>query len=399
MRAFVPSTALLSLLPALSLAAVLPRDSAQEATATSILAQTPTQRPTAISEVLAIESAIWSRPTPRKDLYDALASQVAAGVGPFNDTVNGLLTGAIPSGENSIDNKNPDPPSKVYPRVGSSDAAYTLSEAQLRKALFIPKGFTWGQKQPVLFVPGSASYGGNVFASNLRKLLTGKPYADPVWLNVPGALLNDAQTNAEYIAYAIQYLSSFSTSAGGNGKISVITWSQGGLITQWVLKYFPSTRSRVGTFFPVAADFDGSVLANVFCLSAFSNIALAPCPPAVFQQQATSDLVRVLRRNGGDSAYVPTTSFFSATDEIVQPQSGTLASAFLKDNRNVGVTNIEFQEVCKGNPGGGFYGHAGSLFHPLAGALIVDALTNGGPAQLGRIDVEKECGRLAAQGF
>lgn len=283
----------------------------------------------------------------------------------------------------------------MYPRVGASDAGYTLSEAQLRKAIFTPEGFTYGAKHPVLFVPGSASYGGTVFAANLRKLLTGKAYADPVWLNVPGALLNDAQTNAEYVAYAIAYLSSFSSS----GKVSVISWSQGGLITQWVLKYFPSTRSRVANFLPIAADFDGSILANVFCLSAFSNIALAPCPPAVFQQQATSDFVRALRRNSGDSAYVPTTSFFSATDEIVQPMSGTLASAFMKDTRNVGVTNVEFQKICKGKPAGGFYGHAGSLFHPLAGALIVDALTNEGPGRLERIDVEAECGRLAAVGL
>jgi hypothetical protein len=55
------------------------------------------------------------------------------------------------------------------------------------------------------------------------------------------------------------------------------------------------------------------------------------------------------------------------------------------------VLNVEAQAVCAGRPGGGFYGHAGMLYNPLTVALIIDALTHDGPANLARIDVEAVC--------
>jgi hypothetical protein len=310
--------------------------------------------------------------------------------------LNTVLTGGLPVGENSVNNNNPPPPSSIYPRKDASDAPYSLSEEALRKAIYIPAGFTYGAKRPVLFVPGTASYGGSNFATNIRKLLTGTSIADPVWLNVPNAMLDDAQTNAEYVAYAINYLSSITS----RSDIAVVSWSQGGLDTQWALKYWPSTRSIVTDFLPVSPDFKGTILANPLCLSANSDIGLNPCPPSVIQQEATSDFVAALRRNGGDSAYVPTTTFYSGFfDEVVEPQQGTIASAFMKDERGVGVSNNEVQRVCAGRPGGGFYGHATTLAHPLTYALIVDALVNEGPGSVNRIDVGRVCDRIEAEGL
>jgi hypothetical protein len=356
----------------------------------------PTTRPTNIEAAVARQSQIWASPTTRTDFFAAVATQIAGGL-VLDGTLNAALNGGLPVGENSISNNNP-PTSGIYPKKDVADAPYTLSESALRQAIFIPPSFTYGTKRPVIFVPGTASYGGINFANNLRKLLTGKSFADPVWLNIPGAMLADTQINAEYIAYAINYISSVSRTNDQN--IAVISWSQGGLDTQWVLKYWPSTRNVVKDFLAVSPDFKGTVLANVLCLTANSNQALNPCAPSVIQQEATSDFVRTLRSGGGDSAYVPTTTFYSGLfDEIVEPQQGTGASAFINDARNVGVSNNEVQRVCVGQLGCSFYGHAGVLFNPLTYALVVDALQNDGPGSLGRIDVKNVCDSYAAPGL
>jgi hypothetical protein len=360
-------------------------------------------RPSNLADAQARASKVWASPTGRTDIYPAIASQVAFGLGPLLDgTLTTVLNGGLPVGENNINNNNPPAGQVLWPRKKSpdavGDASYSISETELRKAIFIPPSFTYGSKRPVIMVPGTASYGGTNFANNLRKLLNGKNYADPVWLNVPGAMLGDAQLNSEYIAYAINYISAVCKQNQKN--IAVISWSQGGLDTQWVLKYWPSTRNIVKDFLPVSPDFKGTVLANALCLSPNSDIALNICPPSVIQQEATSDYVNALRSNRGDSAYVPTTTFYSGFfDEVVEPQQGTIASAFMNDARNVGVSNNEVQRVCAGRLGGGFYGHATVLAHPLTFALIVDALKNEGPGSLDRIDVDSVCNNIVAPGL
>lgn len=357
---------------------------------------TPASRPADLMAVMSQQSAIWGQST-RTDFFQAVATQLASGL-ILDGTLNQAITGGLPVGENSVNNNNPAPPTNIYPKKDPRDAPYTLSDAELRKVIYIPPGFTYGQKPPVIFIPGTGSYGGSTFRNNLRKLLTGSSFADPVWVNLPAAALMDVQINVEYVAYAINYISSVSRNSQ---DISIISWSQGGLDTQWVLKYWPSTRDVIKDFLPVSADFKGTVLANVLCLSADSSVGLSPlCPPSVVQQEATSQLIATLRRNNGDSAYVPTTSFYSGFfDEIVQPQSGSEASANLRDVRGVGVANIEVQRVCAGKIGGSFYDHAGLLFNPLVYAMIVDALTHEGPGDLSRLDLDAVCDSYAADGL
>lgn len=372
-----------------------------EAVSSLLVQIQPTTRPTAISQVLAGQQSIWASPTRTSNFYGAIATQVANGLGPRLDgTLSTVLVGGLPIGENSINNNNR-AISGLYPRKAkTTDAPYSVPEDQLRAAIFIPPGFTYGKKTPVLFVPGTGSYGGTNFANNIRKLLTGTSFADPVWLNVPGAQLGDVQINSEYVAYAINYISAVSGSVANPKKIAIVSWSQGGLDTQWVLKYWPSTRKIVQDFLPVSPDFHGTVFANGLCLSGTSDLNV-PCAPALIQQEYTSNLIQQLRKNGGDKAFVATTTFYSGFfDEVVEPQQGTAASAYLPAGPNAPASNNEVQNVCALQPAGGFYGHAGVLFNPLTYALIVDALTHPGTTgQISRIDKTAVCANYAAPGL
>ncbi|KAK5050091.1 hypothetical protein LTR84_004211 [Exophiala bonariae] len=293
---------------------------------------------------------------------------------------------------NSHENQNPDPIVAIYPQKAAEDAPYSLAEAGLRSAIFIPADFRFGLdgKTPVVLVPGTGSFGGEAFQHNFAKLLRGSSFGDPVWLNVPGRMCDASPKNAEHVAYAINYISTVS-----NKQVAVIAWSQGNLSTQWSLKYWPSTRAQVSNFICLSADFRGTVNAWGLC----PIPGTVPGTPAVWAQTRNSKFIAALRSNGGDSAYVPTTSIYSATDEVVQPQFGSFASALMKDERNVGVTNCEVQVQARFTPAGLAYSHEGIMYHPLAWALTEDALTHGGPGSLTRINLKSVCMHRKAPGL
>jgi hypothetical protein len=143
-------------------------------------------------------------------------------------------------------------------------------------------------------------------------------------------------------------------------------------------------------------DFHGTTEAYLLCL----GLNLVGCTSAVIQQEYESGFVSTLRASGGDSAYVPTTTIYSESDDIVQPQTGFQASAYLLDARNVGVTNIDIQQICPGNDAaGGDIDHQGTIYNALAYAAVVDALTHPGPASLKRIDLTKVCQEEIAPGL
>ncbi|KAJ0296424.1 hypothetical protein COL5a_009028 [Colletotrichum fioriniae] len=289
---------------------------------------------------------------------------------------------------NSIKNDNPDSKTKIYPKRSEKDAPYSRSERDLKASIYIPKTFSASSnKQPVILVPGTAAMAGTTYRANLGPLLAKSDFADPLWVNIPDASLDDAQENSEYVAYAINYVQDMT-----GKKPAVVAWSQGNLNVQWALKYWPSTRDSVTDLVSMSPDFHGTKEAFAACKT---PAAIIGCTPSVYQQMYDSKFVQTLRANGGDSAYVPTTSLFSATDEVVQPQSGPIASAILKDGNGVEVSNIEVQKACPATPAGGEVTHEGMLYNSLAFALLRDALTNEGPGKLDRID-KKICADPAA---
>ncbi|KAH0541943.1 hypothetical protein GP486_008677, partial [Trichoglossum hirsutum] len=245
-----------------------------------------------------------------------------------------------PRGGGDIDSTNNvntiEPSAPIYPSSSPADPLYSVEESQLRGAIYIPPTFQYGKgsKQTVILAPGTAIPAGTTYAHNFAKLLSQSTFGDPLWLNIPGYTLGDIQVTAEHVAYAIHYISGIT----GGQNVSVVTWSQGSLDMQWALKYWPSTRGLVSDHIAISADYHGTKLAYAICPDFVQNPLLG-CTPSVLQQTYDSHFVNKLRSGGGDSAYVPTTTVYSAFDEIVQPQADPSASAFLNDARAVGVSN------------------------------------------------------------
>ncbi|KAF2772446.1 alpha/beta-hydrolase [Teratosphaeria nubilosa] len=264
-----------------------------------------------------------------------------------------------------------------------------VDEAALRSAIYIPSTFTYGAKPPVLLFAGTGVAAGMMFAYNYGTQLAKLPNADPLWVNILGIGLNDAQLTAEHVAYAINYVAAVT-----RRKVTVLTYSQGSLNVQWALKYWPSTRSVITDFVALSPNFHGTVNAVLLCPD---SLALG-CTPSFSQQKPGSKFMQALLANGGDSAYVRTTTVRSATDQIVQPQTGPEASGVINDARNVGVTNYLVQSVCPLTPAGTLVTHEGIVYNSLAYDLVLDVLNNGGPGEVSRLDLGKTCSRIVAQG-
>lgn len=335
-----------------------------------------TSTPRSVSEALRLAGSSFDNANPNRP-RNLLGAALALMINGFtSDDLKNTIDGNPPA---ALVNDNPPVPADKNFYQKDGNAPFSVSEDDLRAAIHVPSGFTWGQKQPVLMSPGTGSTGLETFEHNFGGLLASSSVADPVYLIVPHTLLDDVQVNAEFVAYALQYLNAMT-----NRTVAAVTWSQGSVDTQWALKYWPSVRKIVTDHIPISGDYGGTTLAYLLC-PGFSAGNQYLCTPAILQQTQGARFIHQLRSNDGDSAFVPTTSVYSAADEIVQPQLGEGASAFIKDVRGVGVSNIYLQRDCASQPSGGLYLHEGVLYNPTAYALIIDALTHDGPGSLSRV--------------
>lgn len=339
------------------------------------------------------EQSAWEKiqaafATEHTDILSAASAIVASGL--VSSDIFSLLNGYLNSDLNSIQNENRPPRnSDIYPSKAAEDAPYSVAEDKLRAAIHIPRSFSYGKngKKPLILIPGTAIPAGTTFYFNFAQFGDAVPNADIVWVNIPRASLDDAQVNAEYVAYAINYVSSISKS-----HVAMLAWSQGNLNVQWALKYWPSTRTVVDDFIAMSPDFHGTVVRDVAC----PLLGALVCTPSLWQQGWETNFIHTIRGNGGDSVYVPTTTIYSSFDEIVQPMIGKHASGILSDTRDIGVSNNLIQNICVGKPAGGVYTHEGLLYNPLAWKLAADAFNNDGPGQISRIDTEAVCSGLVA---
>lgn len=268
MPAFMSKLVIPSILVAAALGAPAPapitNQQQLDAALSSFQAQFTTSPSAAAVAGAAILTAIRPAPSPAspadlqaglqeilnpKNPQDILTSGASILLSGFagSDYVNLLEAFTVASNLYNVNLRTPRRP--IYPKAEAGDAPYSLGEFDLRGAIYIPEEFTYGEIQPVIMIPGTGALGGQTFKPTYGKLFEQNKIADPVYLNIPGNLLGDAQVNSEYVAYAINYIN------GITGKnVSTISWSQGSLNGQWAFKYWPSTRKVTSDAIRISPD-------------------------------------------------------------------------------------------------------------------------------------------------
>lgn len=172
------------------------------------------------------------------------------------------------------------------------------------------------------------------------------------------------QISSQYVAYAIHKISQL---AGGIST-AIVTHSQGGPVTQWTLRFWPSTQKLTRAFIALSPDFFGidilGTQASDFCVGDL-------CQASLWQQSSGSNYLEALR-NDAFQQLVPTTAIWSYTDGIVNPPQ---ANAQLPS-----ATVLSVQSLCPLRT----TTHVQMPVDAAAFALALDALNHGGKASLSR---------------
>lgn len=114
--------------------------------------------PASVEDALSSLSSIDSGTTT--NLYTNLAKMVSMGMTDPSVDLVAVSKGKQLTGPKSTNNNNPKAPAApVFPQKAAGDAPYSLDEAKLRAAIFIPETFTYGQKPPVILTPGTGNVG------------------------------------------------------------------------------------------------------------------------------------------------------------------------------------------------------------------------------------------------
>jgi len=222
----------------------------------------------------------------------------------------------------------------------AADPAFTQTESSMFKNIVCQNsGGVQAVKKPFLLVPGTGTTGAQSFQGGYVTLLGPPPGLgfDVCFLAEPQQMLGDAQDTAERIAYAINALATVS-----GAPVPVAGWSQGNLDIQWVLTFWTSARANTLQFISLAGDFRGTNLLAALSVAP----GIVPLSRSILQQESGSNFLKALSKHGGLSAKVPTTSIFSATDEIIQPENNSPTATSFLSGSNVG--NIFIQNACPG---------------------------------------------------
>ncbi len=176
--------------------------------------------------------------------------------------------------------------------------------------------------------------------------------------------MGDMQVSAEYVAYAIHQISSLA----GGAKTAIITHSQGGPVTQWALRFWPSTAGITKAFTALSPDFAGL---NLF-ETPLSKVCVGKlCQATLWQQSAGSNLLAALHADSF-GAIVPTTTIWSQFDGIVMPP---------QENAQLpGAAVMSVQALCPGR----LTTHPQMTIDAAAFALALDALKHDGKASVSR---------------
>jgi len=147
---------------------------------------------TSVAQASDVLVAIYSNETTRKEYPIAYIEE---GLTTLSlEEVEGIVAAPLKGPDSDTNHHSTKSHPAVYPKASSKDAPYDLSERDLQKAIYIPSSFQCGKNgQPVILVPGTGDTGYTSFIGNYIPLLQNSSFADSVWLNIPGFLLDDIQ--------------------------------------------------------------------------------------------------------------------------------------------------------------------------------------------------------------
>jgi triacylglycerol lipase len=243
------------------------------------------------------------------------------------------------------------------------------STEALARTLTCPATFQ-GKHEPVLLVHGTGQTGESTFSRNYARVLPRMGY-DVCTVGLVDYGRADIQASAERIVYAIRTLAQRSHS-----KVQVIGHSEGPLPVRWAIKWWPDVAPLVDALIGIAPPYHGWLGTDVLCG--------AGCVPALWQMRRESKFMAALNSGDETPGDVSYTTVYSMTDELVQPYS----TADLK-----GGTNIKVQDVCPAR----IDEHFQMVSDAVVYAVVLDALTHSGPADVSRVD-RSVCRQLAMPG-
>lgn len=245
----------------------------------------------------------------------------------------------------------------------------SVPAAELAAALDCPQPLAGATRAPVLLIPGTNLEPKGNFDWNYMPALTdaGIPWCA---LELPRYGMGDVQVAAEYVVAALRRMYSES-----GRRVSIVGYSQGGMIGRWALRWWPDTRAMVEDLIGNAPSNHGTLTARPACSSS--------CAPAYWQQRDDSRFIAALNDGPETFAGIDYTVNFTRYDEVVTPNADAATGSSALRTGDGRIQNTALQDVCPSNTAEHLV--IGS-YDPVAWALVLDALTNDGPADPARID-------------
>jgi hypothetical protein len=258
--------------------------------------------------------------------------------------------------------------------------ALSVSESDLAAALSCPRRLAGATRAPVLLVPGTALEPRANFDWNYEPALdaAGVPWCA---LTVPHEGTGDVQDSAEYVVGALRRMH-----AESGRRVSIVGYSQGGMVGRWALRWWPDTRAIVEDVVGLSPTNHGTLSGRAICV--------ATCSPAFWQQIDRSRFFAALNDGAETFAGIDYTVAYTRYDEIVTPNiDARTASSPLRtgDGR---ISNIQVQDICPLDVADHL---AMGSYDPVAWAVALDALDHDGPADASRIG-RGICARLFMPG-
>lgn len=248
------------------------------------------------------------------------------------------------------------------------------ARADTASALSCPTSLAGVTRAPVLLIPGTNLEPKANFDWNYEPALTA---AKIPWcaVTLPRYAMGDIQDSAEYVVAALRQMY-----AAAGRRVSIIGFSQGGMIGRWALKFWPDTRAMVEDLIGLAPSNHGTLSADPLCS--------ASCPAAYWQQRSDAKFTAALNQGPETWAGIDYTVAFTNHDEVVTPNLDARTGSSALRTGDGRIANVLIQSLCPADSSDHL---ALGSFDAVGWALALDALTHDGPADPGRIDTAAVC--------